>query len=72
MELIIIILLTYVLIIYIWKLFKGTFYNKKKNEKVINFVTIFSNFHKTISQNKWLMHALLKNILMNHKMSEEY
>ena len=30
MELKIIILLTYVLIIYIWKLFKGTFYNKKK------------------------------------------
>ena len=70
MELKIIILLTYALMAYIRKPFKKTFY--KKNEKVINFVIIFSNPHKKVFKNKWLMHALLKNILMNHKMSEEY
>ena len=46
MELKKMILLTYALMVYIKKPFKKTFY--KKNEKVINFVIIFSNPHKTV------------------------
>ena len=53
------ILLTYALMTYIRKPFKETFFIKK-NEKVINFVIIFSNPHKTVLKNKWLMHAFLR------------
>ena len=53
------ILLTYAFMTYIRKPFKETFFIKK-NEKVINFVIIFSNPHKTVLKNKWLMHAFLR------------
>ena len=51
---------TYDLSVYtIRKLFKENFY--KKYEKVINFLTIFLNLHKTVSKNGWITYFILSH-----------
>lgn len=55
------VLLTYTLRTYIRKPFKTTFY-----EKVINYFTVFSNPHKTISKNGWLIYVFRPYINWTH------